>query len=139
MRLSRILPLTLAAVLALVLYAPAMGAESAVQGTESTTPTEVYPALPTCLDETGSGVALCTWDAQTQGNGMGNSIVSGDCALSVTITHDVMALCIELHNTQNGVDSVQECNDIENAIVNGIDSREPGFTLYDCYRAMNGM
>jgi hypothetical protein len=83
-------------------------------------------------------MALCTWDAQTQGNGMGTDVVSGDCALSITITPEVMAKCIALHNTQEGIDSVQECNDIENRIVNGLDSREPGFTLYDCYKAMNG-
>lgn len=135
MRISRMLPLSIAALLTLALAVPAMAPHSDVQGTASPSPTFT---LPTCLDETGSGMALCTWDAQTQGNGMGTSMISGDCAIDITITHDVMAKCIELHNTQNGIDSVSECNDIENRIVEGIDSREPGFTLLDCYRVMNG-
>lgn len=82
------------------------------------------PALPACITEDGAGQALCWWDAQQQGNGMGNSVVSGDCAPSIVGSEAVSALCVNLHAREtreitnadgsintipNGVDLVGEC------------------------------
>lgn len=67
------------------------------------------PTMPACVTEDGSGQALCWWDAQRRGNGLGTSVVSGDCAL-VPDADGLRALCIGMHNTQSGADRVQECN-----------------------------
>lgn len=130
MRYSRILPLLLAAVLTLSLWPSTTAPESTVQGTDQASPTTVYPSLPACLTEDGEGMALCTWDAQIQGNGIGTDVVSGDCAL--TDDADVIALCMALHNTQNGIDSVSECN----SILNTPEENSPGWSLEECYKAM---
>ena len=82
------------------------------------------PTLPACVTEDGAGQAVCWWDAQAQGNGMGTSVVSGDCAPSVVGSEAVSALCINLHAREmrevtnadgsintvpNGADLVGEC------------------------------
>jgi hypothetical protein len=94
----------------------------------STAPAILLPTptatLPVCVTEDGAGMALCTWDAQTQGNGQGTSVVSGDCAPSVM--GEASALCVNLHSRAsvtvpnedgssntipNGADLVGECTD----------------------------
>lgn len=81
------------------------------------------PTYPACVTEDGAGQAVCWWDAQRQGNGLGESVLSGDCAYEDERTR---TLCINLHaqdseiitnedgsmNTiPNGVDLVGECQD----------------------------
>ena len=134
-RMSRILPTILAAVLALGLYVGNKPAESHAEPTTPASPTVTLPMCPS-NDETGAGMALCMWDAGSMGNGEGTSMVSGDCAL---VGNALMELCIELHDTQDGADSVMECNDIQNEIDNGIAKREPGWDLENCFKAMMGM
>lgn len=36
----------------------------------------VAHAIPACVHEDGSGQGLCLWNAQTQGNGQGTSVVN---------------------------------------------------------------
>lgn len=57
------------------------------------TPTATVPSLPSCTHEDGSGQALCVWDADTQGNGMGTDAVSGECAIGTDAEN---ALCVKL-------------------------------------------
>lgn len=52
--------------------------------------------LPMCTHEDGSGQALCTWDAQTQGNGMGTDVVAGDCSLGTVHTVGASNACLTL-------------------------------------------
>jgi len=109
------------------------------------------PSLPACPvgDETGAGMALCWWDAQAMGNGMGTSVESGDCALSVVGTPDVQAMCIKVHGLPtvsseqsdgtvttmpNGVALVQECTDIDQTITNSERINE-GWSLMECFKA----
>ena len=80
------------------------------------------PSYPPCVTEDGAGQALCWWDAQTQGNGMGTSVVSGDCAPSV-VGEDTVNMCVVLHGMDsytyeyqgatvtvpNGADLIGEC------------------------------
>ena len=60
--------------------------------------TIITPTLPTCTHEDGSGQALCTWDADTQGNGMGIDATSGECAVGNPgiDTDYASALCAKL-------------------------------------------
>jgi hypothetical protein len=111
------------ATLALILVTVLLPAQS-----PSTAPVLLAPsATPTlamCITEDGAGQAVCWWDAQAQGNGMGTSVVSGDCAPSVVGSDEVSALCINLHAREtreetnadgsintvpNGADLVGEC------------------------------
>jgi hypothetical protein len=69
------------------------------------------PTLPACVTEDGAGQALCLWDAQHMGNGVGTSVISGDCAL-VTQANRMQALCVQMHTTQKGTIIAQECNDM---------------------------
>lgn len=115
-----------------------------VSGTPvSNAPAIVLPTptntLPACITEDGAGMARCYWDAQAQGNGMGTSMVSGDCALAPEAS-DLTAMCIALYgqpgyevanedgsynSVPNGADLVRECND---------ESRnEIGIELQECY------
>jgi hypothetical protein len=54
--------------------------------------------LPACQEEDGSGHALCMWDADVQGNGMGTDAVSGECAVGSNgiPTGYTSALCVKL-------------------------------------------
>ena len=109
------------------------------------------PSLPPCPvgDETGAGMALCWWDAQAMGNGMGTSVESGDCALSVVGTPDVQAMCIKVHamhsvsseqsdgtvtTMPNGAALVQECTDIDQAMTDKERINE-GWSLMECFKA----
>ena len=138
-KLAILLP---SALLALFLYVHAMPAESPVDAPVAVAPSAT-PALPPSASEDGAGMALCWWDATLvipgRSNGKGTSMVSGDCALDITKDERTQSKCINLHhNGQEGIDSVAECNDIENRITEGMDKREEGWTLYDCYAVMNG-
>jgi hypothetical protein len=79
------------------------------------------PSYPVCATEEGAGQALCTWDGSAQGNGQGESILSGDCAYNEERTR---TLCINLYardsreainsdgsinSIPNGADLVREC------------------------------
>jgi len=92
--------------------------------------------LPACVTEDGAGQALCWWNAQAQGNGMGTSVVSGDCAYEDEM---LRGICASLHmrNSQtinhsdgssttipNGVDLVGECQ-----------AEFKGQELRDCFTA----
>lgn len=98
------------------------GADSHANGTTYATPTPAS-TLPSCVTEDGAGMALCWWDAQTQGNGKGTSVVSGDCA---DMGEDT-SLCVNVyardsnevdnkdgsyHTVPNGADIVGECMSI---------------------------
>ena len=52
--------------------------------------------LPACEYEDGSGQALCYWDAQTSGNGVGTSVVAGDCSVGTVYTQDASDACLML-------------------------------------------
>lgn len=126
-----------------IILAFTLPAQSHAKATATPVPTAT-PSYPACLTEDGAGQALCWWDAQTQGNGQGHSVVSGDCALSVVSTEAVQAVCLALHKQDsseheyqgamvtipNGVELVQECND-ELPDANG----DKGWSLIECYKA----
>jgi hypothetical protein len=140
-RMSRILPMIVAAALALFLYAtPANPSESHVERPTTATP-NATPTLPACLTEDGSGQALCMWDASEQGNGMGSDVLGGDCAYEDMSTRD---MCITLYGQDayeysnedgsitgvpNGKQLVAECQDEwQNDEWNMLD-------LYECFKA----
>lgn len=83
-------------------------------------------SLPTCAEEDGAGMALCYWDAQKQGNGMGTSVVSGDCAPDI-MGAEASALCVNLHSRASV--TVQNADGSSNTIPNGADL--VGECLYD--------
>jgi hypothetical protein len=131
-------------------YDASKAPESNVAALSSLTPTMPYPM---CEEEDGAGVALCMFDGT--GNGVGEWIISGDCALDITGSAQVQAMCRALHNQDaytitnddgsmrsepNGSFLVQECNDIENQADNDSDAREvlnaEGWNLSECYKAM---
>lgn len=111
------LPLLLMVVVLAVFLPSERHADTVVLPTPSATPT-----LPACVTEDGAGQALCWWDAQAQGNGMGTSVVSGDCAPSVM--GEASDACVNLHAREsreevhadgsinsipNGADLIGEC------------------------------
>lgn len=63
------------------------------------------PTYPVCVTEDGNGQALCMWQGSTR------TVLSGDCALVTTVDR-MQALCVEMHDTQQGSDKAQECNDL---------------------------
>lgn len=85
-------------------------------------PTEPSPTspmgMPTCDTEDGAGMALCWWDAQAQGNGQGNSVVSGDCAPSI-MGESASALCVTLYDRPSA--EVSNSDGSFNTIPNGAD------------------
>lgn len=102
-----------------------VGTPTSHRVTNAPKPVPSAPVYPACVTEDGAGQALCMWDAQTQGNGQGTSVVSGDCAPSV-VDVDSVALCVMLHSkpsmeimgqdgsintVPNGADLVAECTD----------------------------
>ncbi|KAI4218791.1 MAG: hypothetical protein L6R40_008751, partial [Gallowayella cf. fulva] len=129
MRSSKIIPLLIAAAFATFLFS--LGTvlnmrESAPTGPVYTAPTSpmTYPA---CASEDGAGMVLCTWQADSMGNGEGTSITSGDCATYVGYTQE---LCINTHAMgQGGADTVQNCNDILNS-----NSYENNWTIDECFK-----
>lgn len=112
------------------------------------TPT-VSPTLPACVEEDGSGQALCYWDAQVQGNGLGTSVVSGDCAPDVVGGDKVSALCVKayarkshtitnddgsMNTIPNGADLVRECGEY-NSEMTYSEKLENGWTMENCIEA----
>ena len=105
-------------------------------GTPITLPTATPSSLPLCGMEDGSGQALCMWDADTQGNGMGNDVVSGECASTNVPQQEA---CINLWHTDNGIELVRECMDIEHEAMwdNAfrIELDNDGWNLTECFKA----
>lgn len=110
--------------------------------------------LPSCSREDGSGQALCMWDAQRQGNGMGTSVVAGACSLGTVHTEDASAACMRLwgmdvritygedgsiSETAKGSVLVADCLDIEwqatmdNEMRNELNN--DGWNLFECFDA----
>jgi hypothetical protein len=110
------------ATLVLVSYSLTRPAESHATAPVLSTPTSANP-YPACITEDGAGQALCMWDAQHSGNGMGISVVSGDCAyedgymVNVCVTlhsqdsYEVMNEDGSSNTVPNGADLVAECQD----------------------------
>lgn len=82
-------------------------------GSAHAAPATDAPSLPMCTYEDGSGQALCTWDAQTQGNGMGTDVIAGDCSLGTVGDVDASNACLTLWSEDNGPVLVDECLTIE--------------------------
>ena len=146
-KLMIILP---AAILALILTAHTTPASAPESNAEARTTASPYPSkgLPQCTEEDGYGMALCMWDAQAQGNGMGTSVVSGDCAPDYVGGNEASAVCVALYSQDgytipnedgssntvpNGKSLVQECNEIME-----LTPRIEGdyISHIDCFRAM---
>lgn len=110
--------------------------------------------MPACEHEDGSGQALCMWDAQTQGNGMGTDVVAGDCSIGTVHTVEASNACLTLwgmdvrfsygedgsmSETHKGSVLVADCLDIEwqatmdNAIREELNSE--GWNLAECFKA----
>lgn len=138
--------LIILAIYALAATHPAKAPESHVQASTSASPASPM-GMPACTTEDGSGQALCYWDAKAQGNGMGESVVSGDCASVQGTTY--MDDCIALHKRErievtnadgstntvpNGADLVGECIEIDKEM-NHTDRIESGFNLGECFKA----
>jgi hypothetical protein len=123
----------------------------------ATVPTTAPSELLPCEYEDGSGQALCMWDADTMGNGVGTDAVGGECAIgSVGIdSESVSALCVKLwakpashveldngasSDTHNGKALVQECTDIEFEASQDKDMRNElnndGWNVEECFKAM---
>lgn len=108
-------------------------------------------SLPPCITEDGAGQALCMWDAQTMGNGMGTSVISGDCAPDYVGGEDVSALCVRLYavpsseheyqgatiTVPNGAELAQECAQEWN-MMDDETAKAEGFTLEECFKAQLG-
>lgn len=107
------------------------------------------PTLPDCVTEDGAGMALCTWDAQRMGNGIGESVISGDCAPDYVGGQAVSDLCVNLFNRDsitlhnedgssntipNGADLVAECTEEWN-MMDEEQAKAEGFTLEECFKA----
>ena len=63
---------------------------------QSAPATDVHTTLPACTHEDGSGQALCYWDAQVQGNGMGTDVIAGDCSIGTVGDMVTSAWCLTL-------------------------------------------
>lgn len=104
------------------------------------TTTAPIATLPPCEYEDGSGQALCVWDADTMGNGMGMDAIGGECVMgSVGIdSESVSALCVKLWSIDS--DSVQECTDIEFEASQSKAMRKAlnvkGWNVSECFKAM---
>lgn len=97
--MRRVLMATLSALILAVLTITAVLLSSTTESAPTTVvlPTpSATPALPVCVTEDGAGQALCIWDGKVQGNGMGERIISGDCAPSVM--GNASEVCINLHS-----------------------------------------
>lgn len=114
MRVSRILPLLLATILCVGLYASTLASapESDAHGTVTNPLGGPLGNLPLCATEAGEGQALCVWEAGTQGNGEGTTIISGDCAPTYVGDDATMRMCMSLYGMHDYSGSdVQDCND----------------------------
>lgn len=110
--------------------------------------------MPACTYEDGSGQALCYWDAQTQGNGMGTDVVAGDCSLGTVHTVEASNACLTLwgmdvrisygedgsmSETAKGSVLVADCLDIEfeatisEWVRKSLDNE--GWNLEECFKA----
>lgn len=116
----------------------------------STGRSEPVSTLPACIEEDGAGMALCYWDAEHMGNGMGMSVISGDCAPDYVGGQDVSDLCVRLyamasrevdngdgssHTIPNGADRAQECVETNNVMEDEVKESEE-FILKNCFEAM---
>lgn len=79
-------------------------------------PVSVAPSYPACITEDGAGMALCTWDAQAQGNGYGEDAIGGDCAYEDSTTRE---MCITLHARDSY--TIEGQNGASNTVPNGVD------------------
>ncbi len=114
MRIARILPTALAALLCITLYVGhSVGTpESHPNGTVTSPLGGPLANLPECVTEAGEGQALCVWEAGNQGNGEGRTIISGDCAPSYVGDDATMRMCMNLYDLHEySSDDVQTCND----------------------------
>lgn len=131
---------------AIIAYAFLATPES--NGTAVFTPSPMAtPTYPACIAEDGAGMALCTWDAHTMGNGQGTSVISGDCAPAI-MGEAASAECVITHKQPSmtetyqgaitewpsGPDLVAECID-ENNGMNESEKAENGFSLIECFKA----
>lgn len=119
MRLSRILPTMLALLLCVGLYVEATfnAPESHAHGSVLNPMGGPLANLPLCGTEDGSGMALCVWQGEVQGNGEGSTIISGDCAPTYVGSDSLMRMCVRLYESNSG-DDAQDCNsEYENDIV----------------------
>ena len=146
--IRRMIALPVLIVLAILAYAWLAPAQNDAKAVTVPTPTVSTPSLPPCLTEDGAGQALCYWDAATQGNGRGTSVVSGDCAPSV-VGSEASPLCVRVHampsdertnadgstdTIPNGADLVGECIEIDKEMT-AQEKIEDGFSLYHCFNA----
>lgn len=93
--------------------------------------------MPACETEDGAGMALCYWDAQGNGNGKGNSIISGDCAAEWIGGMAAQNECVMLYTMgQDAIDFVGECIEINNTISNS-DRIKLGWSPYECFKSFN--
>jgi hypothetical protein len=144
-RLSFLLFTVLGACLAIAWFAPS---HSPADRPIYTAPTTEVP-LPSCVTEDGAGQALCMWDAQSQGNGQGTSIISGDCAPAYVGSQQASDVCVRLHSLPsthtvnedgsevtmpNGADLVAECNE-ENTRMTIAEKNANEFDVIDCFNA----
>ena len=152
-----ILPAAFLALLLLpFMYTPAQSNSPAIILPTPTVPTitpsspvSVAPSMPACIEEDGAGMALCWWDASEQGNGVGTSVISGDCAPEYVGGQSISDMCVSLYarrsytithadgskNTiPNGADLVRECTEEWN-MMDDAEAKEQGFTLEECFKA----
>jgi len=82
-------------------------------------------------------MALCYWDAQTMGNGMGTSVISGDCA-PMLMGDKASNECVSLYaQGQKGIDAVAECVEIGNT-ESEYELKRMGWTYSECFSAIMG-
>src|SRR3954465_3734714 len=118
---------------------PATAAPIAPPATTPYTPaswrTEDGSGLPACESEDGTGQSLCYWDAASEGNGEGTSLISGDCAPSIVGGWDVASKCVILYGRPDGQDAAMECMGVYNENEDSA-LKEMGWSFTECYKAM---
>lgn len=82
--------------------------------------------LPACVTEDGAGMALCYWDADSRGNHLGTSVVSGDCAPDVMGGRS--ALCVRLYNVPDAETLNRACKAVK---------QQGGWTAGQCVTVWN--
>lgn len=89
--------------------------------------TAVTPdGLPACVTEDGAGVPLCWWDADSRGNHIGTSVLSGDCAPDVMGGRS--ALCVRLYNVPDAETLNRACKAVK---------KQGGWTVGECVLVWN--
>lgn len=132
-RIAYLLPILATLAIAFAWLAPA---ESAPNNINIPTPT-APPTLPACTSEDGSGQALCYWDADTQGNGLGQDVISGDCAPEYVGSNAISEMCLSLYgNGQNGIDAARECVETNNTISDSNRAKRE-WTIANCFKNAN--